>query len=57
MEKELVCNSCNKTIQEGATIFKCPDCGKEDIIRCSHCKKLGVRYKCPNPDCGFSGPN
>ena len=55
MEKELVCNSCNKTIQEGATIFKCPDCGKEDIVRCIHCKKVGIKYVCKS--CEFSGPN
>ena len=55
MKKELVCNSCHKTIQEGATIFKCPDCGKEDIIRCMHCKKVGIKYVCSS--CDFSGPN
>lgn len=55
MKKELFCNSCNKLISEGATIFKCPNCGKEDIVRCGHCKKTGIKYKCK--DCGFSGPN
>ena len=49
------CSSCNKGIQEGATIFLCPKCGKEEIIRCKDCKRLGTKYKCSS--CGFWGPN
>ena len=49
------CTSCNLGVQEGATIFKCPKCGDEEIVRCSDCKRVGVRYKCKK--CEFEGPN
>ena len=55
MKKKLICSSCYKSIQEGATIFECPACGKQKIVRCNHCKKVGIKYKCGN--CGFEGPN
>ncbi|MBI2106082.1 DUF1610 domain-containing protein [Candidatus Woesearchaeota archaeon] len=55
MKKMLICSSCNKNIQTGATRFKCPGCGKNEIIRCGHCKKTAVKYKCNS--CGFVGPN
>ena len=52
MEK---CNSCDKNITniKGSTRFKCPDCGKEEIIRCFDCRRLAVKYKCKK--CGFEG--
>ena len=55
-EKELRCISCNVNIANkvGSVIFKCPKCGKFDIIRCNHCKSIHVKYKCPG--CGFIGP-
>ncbi len=49
------CTSCNRGVQEGATIFKCPKCGKEEIVRCKDCKRVGVKYNCKG--CGFEGPN
>lgn len=49
------CTSCNQGVQEGATIFKCPKCGEEEIVRCKECKRLGVKYTCKK--CGWSGPN
>jgi len=51
------CNGCNVKIVniKGSTIFKCPQCGKVDIIRCGNCRKLATKYKCP--ECGFEGPN
>ena len=56
MEKQLKCISCNKKIMnETVTRFKCPNCGKYEIIRCQSCKKNCVKYKCP--ECGFIGPN
>ena len=55
MVEESVCTSCGKSIQEGATIFKCPECEKIDIIRCIHCKETGIRYECKS--CKFIGPN
>ncbi|MDD5133067.1 MAG: zinc finger domain-containing protein [Candidatus Nanoarchaeia archaeon] len=56
-EKDLKCTSCNTSIKgiKGATTFKCPSCGKQEIIRCEHCRVIVARYKCPT--CGFSGPN
>lgn len=58
MEKKVLkCNSCKEDIStdKGATSFKCPSCGKEMIVRCSRCRKTGVKYKCVS--CGFSAPN
>ena len=56
MENELLkCTSCSKSTQGGTTRFKCPDCGKVEIIRCVHCKKIAIKYECGS--CGFSGPN
>ncbi|MDD5650358.1 MAG: zinc finger domain-containing protein [Candidatus Nanoarchaeia archaeon] len=57
MKKELRCNSCKEDVSsnKGSTTFKCPNCSKQTIIRCSRCRKTGVKYKCPG--CGFSGPN
>jgi len=53
MAKKITCVSCGKQVAEKGVIFKCPSCGKKDIVRCNHCRKLGVKYKC---DCGFEGP-
>ncbi|MBN2881236.1 DUF1610 domain-containing protein [Candidatus Woesearchaeota archaeon] len=52
-----VCVSCKKSIvnDNGATIFKCPSCGKQQIIRCQHCRKIAAKFVCP--ECGFEGPN
>jgi len=54
---EKVCTSCKSKINNigGATSFKCPKCGKEEIIRCSQCRKIASKYKCIK--CGFEGPN
>ena len=50
------CSSCkkNNVNMTQATIFKCPKCGKGEIIRCGHCRKIAAEYKCP--ECGFVGP-
>jgi len=57
VEKNIVCTSCKTKIANlvASTRFKCPKCGKVEIIRCKGCRILGVKYKCP--DCGFIGPN
>ena len=55
MEKELKCSSCKKRASTGTTTFKCPSCGKSDIIRCKHCREIAAKYTCP--DCKFTGPN
>lgn len=52
-----VCSSCKKDVgsDTGTAIFLCPNCGKTEVVRCSHCRKLAARYTCA--ECGFSGPN
>jgi LSD1 subclass zinc finger protein len=54
---DLVCSSCKKKITnlQGTTRFKCPSCGKTEIIRCGHCRTIVAKYKCI--ECGFTGPN
>jgi len=51
------CISCNTSVVNdiGAAKFPCPKCGKYTIIRCSKCRKIVAKYKCPF--CGFEGPN
>ncbi|MFH1209185.1 MAG: zinc finger domain-containing protein [archaeon] len=52
----LQCNSCKKEIDvTGGVKFLCPNCGKSDITRCKHCRKIAAKYVCKN--CSFSGPN
>lgn len=53
----VTCVSCKKRIvnMAGTTKFKCPNCGKSEIIRCGHCREIVAKYKCPA--CGFEGPN
>jgi len=57
VSENMVCTSCKTEITNivGTTRFKCPKCGKQEIIRCERCRRLGVRYKCEK--CGFEGPN
>lgn len=57
MENELKCNSCKEDVKtdKGATMFKCPNCSKERIIRCFRCRKTAIKYKCLS--CGYTGPN
>lgn len=57
MVKNLYCSSCKLSVKNdtGSTTFICPNCGKEEIIRCSHCRKISARYECTK--CKFSGPN
>jgi len=54
---ELICTSCKSKIAniKGSTRFLCPSCGKHEIIRCGHCRKIVAKYICPA--CSFSGPN
>ncbi|MEK6856876.1 MAG: zinc finger domain-containing protein [Nanoarchaeota archaeon] len=51
----LKCSSCHRKVQVGVTKFKCPSCGKIDIVRCEHCKRTAIKYKCNS--CEFTGPN
>lgn len=47
------CLSCDKEVLNDSVVFKCSNCGKHKIVRCQHCKKLSIKYKC---SCGFEGP-
>ena len=51
-----ICVSCKKDISSGknSTKFICPECGKNEIIRCGNCRKLSTKYKCE--ECGSEGP-
>jgi len=51
------CSSCKIRVAniKGTVEFKCPSCGKAEILRCAECRKLATKYKCPS--CGFEGPN
>lgn len=54
---EIKCSSCKKNVANvvGTVKFMCPNCNKEEIIRCIECRKNAVKYVCPS--CGFEGPN
>ncbi|MCH8067050.1 MAG: RNA-binding protein [Nanoarchaeota archaeon] len=56
-KEKLVCSSCKKSVtnSKGTARFNCPDCGKTEIIRCAHCRKIAAKYVCGN--CKFEGPN
>ena len=57
VEKKAICSSCKKDITNdvGSVKFKCPSCGKTEIVRCQKCRKIAANYKCA--ECGFIGPN
>ena len=57
MANELTCTSCNVRITNltGSVKFDCPKCGKFQIVRCPHCRKVISPYVCPS--CNFKGPN
>ncbi len=50
------CTSCGTNIlaKNNFVKFKCPNCGKVEIVRCSQCKALSNKYECSN--CKFIGP-
>ncbi|BCS90837.1 MAG: RNA-binding protein [Candidatus Micrarchaeota archaeon] len=48
-----VCVSCGRLTTD-YTDFVCPVCGKTEIIRCKHCRKIANTYMCNS--CGFEGP-
>ncbi|MDO8660830.1 MAG: zinc finger domain-containing protein [Candidatus Woesearchaeota archaeon] len=52
-----VCNSCKRNIAnvQGSVIFACPSCTAYEIVRCSKCRVIAAKYKCPG--CGFEGPH
>ncbi len=50
----LKCTSCKREVTDNYVRFKCPKCGKAEIIRCLECRDSAVTYVCP--ECGFEGP-
>ncbi len=50
------CISCKKRVanDNGSVEFVCPQCKKYPIIRCSKCREIVAKFKCP--ECGFEGP-
>jgi Zn-ribbon RNA-binding protein len=57
VKKEKYCCSCKTKIGslDASVCFDCPNCGKEEIIRCKSCRVRVIKYVCPS--CGFEGPN
>jgi predicted RNA-binding Zn-ribbon protein involved in translation (DUF1610 family) len=53
-EKEFMPGT-KKASEEGSVRFMCPACGKAEIVRTPHERKIAAKYKCP--ECGFEGPN
>ncbi len=53
-KEKMLCTSCKQEIGKQGVVFKCPKCGKQEIVRCLKCKKLAVPYICEK--CGFVGP-
>ncbi|MBI2545403.1 MAG: DUF1610 domain-containing protein [Candidatus Aenigmarchaeota archaeon] len=53
---KLQCTTCNTNVlaRKNFVRFKCPKCGEVEIIRCSTCKNLGIKYTCSG--CNFEGP-
>jgi Zn-ribbon RNA-binding protein len=43
------------TNDAGSVSFRCPNCGKTEIVRTKKERLTAVGYKCP--ECGFEGPN
>jgi len=56
MAEKMICNSCGVNLlgDDNFVQFKCPECGKETIFRCSKCRRLSNEYICSK--CGFVGP-
>ncbi|MCK4635175.1 MAG: DUF1610 domain-containing protein [Candidatus Aenigmarchaeota archaeon] len=50
------CITCGTNLisEEKFTRFKCPACGKSEIIRCKSCRVRKIPYKCEK--CEFRGP-
>ncbi len=57
VKKELHCTSCNVKVSgsDVSVRFKCPNCGKVEIIRCKKCRVDSIPYVCSG--CEFEGPN
>jgi predicted RNA-binding Zn-ribbon protein involved in translation (DUF1610 family) len=51
------CVSCKTAVTnvQGTARFNCPQCAKQDIVRCERCRRLAAKYRCAG--CGFEGPN
>lgn len=56
MAKELKCTTCKEPVTNdlGTVRFKCPSCGKVDIVRSRNMRAIAARYVCH--ECNFAGP-
>lgn len=50
----MTCSSCKKEVSDDYVRFKCPGCGKVEMIRCAKCRETAAAYRCP--ECKFVGP-
>lgn len=48
------CSSCKKEVTDNYVHFKCPSCGKSEIVRCFSCRETSIAYRCR--ECRFAGP-
>jgi Zn-ribbon RNA-binding protein len=48
------CTSCKREVTDDYVKFKCPQCGKNTIVRCMKCRDTVTPYVCD--ECGFTGP-
>ncbi|MAF36316.1 RNA-binding protein [archaeon] len=55
MVKAIFCTSCKKKLGPGSVTFSCPNCSKQEINRCYHCRELATRYQCSK--CEWEGPH
>lgn len=53
--KKCVTSNVSLMNSRGSTAFMCPACGKYEIVRHGHMRKISAKYTCPL--CGFEGPN
>ena len=52
-----ICGATKRRIDndQGAVVFLCPGCGKQEIARSAYARKNAIKYHCSA--CGFTGPN
>ena len=57
MEQILRCSATKRVLtnDQGAVVFKCPNCMDATIVRSRQARMLSTKYTCPK--CGFEGPN
>ena len=48
-----VCVSCGR-LSDKYVDFKCPKCGKVELVRCYNCRETFIKYRCK--ECEYEGP-